>query len=456
MGLTATGIGSGLEISNIVKALVDAEKLPKQALFNQSENNLDAKVSALAKIKSRLASFKDTLNPLTKADSLAGLNITLEDSANFSAKITGTAQAASYALQVDQLAAHHKIAGTHTASATDTVGQGSLNFTVNGDSFNVAVAATDSLYDIADNINQTADNNHVSASVLSTDAGSRLILNSLSSGTNNQIGLTVTDPLSSGLDAMFGSANISTISAAKNAIIQIDGQQLTAQQNQIDNAIAGVSLALTKADASQSQTLTIESDPELITEKVTSFVDGYNELMSELTSFFAYDPESKGSKPFDGDAMLRMMIDQFRRQASELVTNANGTNVALYDLGISIDTSANMQLNETELTALVEQAPEKIQDFFADGSNGVANKMTDIIESYLSSGGLMDSRDTSLTYEKKRLTERQDRFDDRIASLEARLLMQFNAMDQAIARINQQSSGLINNLYSLPGVFRRS
>ena len=40
MALTATGIGSGLDINTIVGVLVDAEKVPKEAIFNKTEDTI--------------------------------------------------------------------------------------------------------------------------------------------------------------------------------------------------------------------------------------------------------------------------------------------------------------------------------------------------------------------------------------------------------------------------------
>ena len=41
MALTATGIGSGLDINTIVGVLVDAEKVPKEAIFDKTEKTIE-------------------------------------------------------------------------------------------------------------------------------------------------------------------------------------------------------------------------------------------------------------------------------------------------------------------------------------------------------------------------------------------------------------------------------
>lgn len=61
MAISATGMGSGLDISNIVKVLVDAEKAPKEAMFNKTEDSIKAKVSAMGTLKSALSTDRKSV-----------------------------------------------------------------------------------------------------------------------------------------------------------------------------------------------------------------------------------------------------------------------------------------------------------------------------------------------------------------------------------------------------------
>lgn len=74
-----------------------------------------------------------------------------------------------------------------------------------------------------------------------------------------------------------------------------------------------------------------------------------------------------------------------------------------------------------------------------------------MVEGYVKTGGLIDSRNNSLTSEKSRLDDQRDAFSLKMELLEARLFKQFNAMDLVVASLNQQSSGLTERLNSLPG-----
>ncbi|WP_350563029.1 flagellar cap protein FliD N-terminal domain-containing protein, partial [Psychrobacter sp. CAL346-MNA-CIBAN-0220] len=85
MALTATGIGSGLDITNIVSVLVDAEKAPKEALFTETETKIEAKVSAMGTLKSSLSTFQDAAEKLQSGEFLNIRTVSTGDSDFFTA-----------------------------------------------------------------------------------------------------------------------------------------------------------------------------------------------------------------------------------------------------------------------------------------------------------------------------------------------------------------------------------
>ena len=64
------GIGSGLDISNLVNGLAAAERAPKDALLKRREDSNSAKVSALADASSAIDSFASALSSLVSGGSL--------------------------------------------------------------------------------------------------------------------------------------------------------------------------------------------------------------------------------------------------------------------------------------------------------------------------------------------------------------------------------------------------
>ncbi|WP_108947162.1 flagellar filament capping protein FliD [Shewanella halifaxensis] len=451
MALTATGIGSGLDINTIVGVLVDAEKVPKEAIFDKTEATIEAKVSAMGTLKSQLSTFQDALEKLSDPASLNIRKVSTGESSFFTASADKNAQSGSYQIQVEQLAKQHKVAGGNVADATAAVGQGKLDLSVNGKAFSVDVEAGDSLEAIAKKVNESADNSGVTATIIKSDGGSRLVFSSDETGTDNQVSVTATDTVGSGLNDMFGAGNLETLQAAQNAIVHIDGQKVTSQSNEVENAITGVTLSLTDADAGKTSTLKIEQDNEAVKKNVKGFVDAYNTLVESITSLSKYDSEKEESAALQGDSMLRSIESQMRNMISNRV-DVDGETIALYDIGIETDRYGKMSINDAKLDKIIEEDMGSIEGLFATPDTGIASSLDNLVEGYVKSGGLIDSRDNALTNEKQRLDDQREAFSLKMEMLQARLFKQFNTMDLIVGQLNQQSAGLTDRLNSLPGV----
>jgi flagellar hook-associated protein 2 len=456
MALTATGIGSGLDIANIVKVLVDAEKTPKEAMFNKTEDTIKAKVSAMGTLKSALSTFQDALKKLQTGDALNQRKISVSNESYLSATADKTAQAGSYGIKVEQLAANHKIAGASVADPALPVGEGSLDFGVNGKNFSVDIAATDSLAAIAKKVNEASDNVGVTATVITTDAGSQLVFSSDETGEDNQISITANDTSGTGISDMFGAGNISTLQDAKNAVIYIDNQKVTSQSNEIKNAIAGVTFNLTDADVAKTTTVKIEQDNDAVKTNVQAFVDAYNSLVTAVDKMSSYDKDKKTAAALQGDSMIRSIESQLRSISSERVTTEDGGSIALYDIGIKTDRYGKLSIDDTKLTKVLSEDMSSVEALFATPEKGLANRFYDLADSYVKSRGLIADRQTSYTDQQSRLADQREAFTLKMDQLTARLTKQFNAMDLVVGQLNQQSSGLVDRLNSLPGAVKKS
>lgn len=455
MALTATGIGSGLDISTIVGVLVDSEKIPKEAIFNQTEDKIKAKVSAVGTLKSELSKFQDALKKLQDGKTLNQRKVSTGDSAYIKATSTKLAQSGSYKIEVEQLATAHKVGGQFAINSQQTVGEGSLDFTVNGNSFSVAIEGTDDLTAIAQKINDASDNSNVTATVINTDAGSRLVFSSNTTGTDSQIVIAANDTSGTALNDMFGSANTTQLQEAKNSIVYIDNQKVTSQTNKVSTAITGVTLELTKADLATSSTLSITQDNAAVKESVKGFVDAYNTLLSSIDKLSSYNAETKKASALQGDSIIRSLESQLRGISSERIDVGNGQSGALYDMGITVDRYGKMVVNDTKLDSVIASDMSLVEGIFATTTTGLANRFDDVANSYVKSGGIIDGRNKTYTNETSRLTDQRTAFSLKMEQLQARLQKQFNAMDLIVSQLNQQSNGLADRLNSLPGVVRQ-
>ncbi|QDZ90345.1 flagellar filament capping protein FliD [Shewanella decolorationis] len=444
-GLTASGIGSGLDIGGIVSALVNAEKAPKEAQFNKTEGLVNTQISALGALKSSISDFLDKLKPLSEAKTFTGFTSKLSKSDYLSAKTDSDAVAGSYNLVVEQLAQSQKVGSANVTDVTAPIGSGSLAIDVAGKSFSIDVASGDSLQDIVKKINKADDNVGVTATIINSDAGPQMVLTSNKTGTANQIQVTANDDTGTALADTF---TMTEVQGAKDAILYVDGLKVTSNSNEVKDAIQGVTLTLKDADVDKSTTLTIEQDKASATKAIKEFVESYNTMTSTVKGMSGYDPKTKQVGIFQGDSLIRSLQSQFRG----VISSSYGNGMALANLGIKTTRDGTLELDEDTLKKALENDISAVADFFTTEGTGFAAKMTSVGEAYTQSGGLLDSRDETLDNRLSRLGDERAAFALKMKAYEARLTKQFNAMDLMVGQLNSQGSTIQARIDSLPGL----
>ena len=80
------------------------------------------------------------------------------------------------------------------------------------------------------------------------------------------------------------------------------------------------------------------------------------------------------------------------------------------------------------------------------GEGGCAQRLDDLVSSYLDADGLIESRTEGLNGRLEAIEARREALDRRMESLEARLLKQYTAMDTLVAQLQTTSSYLTQQL----------
>ncbi|GIU20153.1 flagellar filament capping protein FliD [Shewanella sp. MBTL60-007] len=449
MGLTSVGIGSGMDINGIVSALVGAENDPKVAKFDADEGRLNAQISGIGSLKSALTEFQDSLEKLTDPDTFIARKVELSNKDFISATADETAVAGSYKIEVEQLAESQKIGSAAVADATAALGEGSLTLGVDGKDFTISVEAGDSLETVMQKINDAEDNVGVTATIINGDNGPQLVMTSDETGTANNITVTATD--TDGGTGLSDTFTMTELSAAKDAVLYVDGLKVTSGSNEVENVITGVSLTLKDEDLSKSTTLTISPDTDSVKKSVEGFVESYNDLMGTISDLSSYDAETETAGILQGDSMIRSIQSQLRGVLSSSFDTADGTTM-LANIGVKTTQQGTLEIDEDILDKALDSDMSQIREMFSAEDTGLAAKLDGLVETYVQSGGTLDSRDETLDNQVDRITDSREQLARKMAAYETRLFAQFNAMDLMVASLNQQSSDLFNRLNSLPGM----
>ncbi|MDD2006237.1 flagellar filament capping protein FliD [Pseudomonas putida] len=440
---TINGLGSGLDISGIVKALADAEKAPKQTQINNQTTTATTSLSAIGTVKSALDTFRAAVAKLNTASSFSGLASSSSDEAIAKIKLGDGASSGNYALEVTQLATASKIS-TQVYEKTSTIvndsGQSqTLTISQGSATHSVTIANGATLQQARDTINGQLQSKGITANIVTDASGSRLIFSSTKMGEGTELTL--------GGDASMAS-DVTTIAEPQNAKYTLDGLELESASNTVTGAISGVDITLVKEGKAS---LAVSSNNDTLKTSVQSFVTAYNALMTTINAqtkvTTGSDGSATGSAALTGDATMRSLVNSIR---SEISRSVGSTGLrTLSQLGINtVQKTGLLELNDTKWDAAVKTYGADISGLFT-GKEGLLTRMTSATEEYAKTGGILASRQTNLTNQLKQLEESQTALDRRIESLTETLTKKYNAMDTMVAQLKATSDSVMTTLNAL-------
>jgi flagellar hook-associated protein 2 len=298
-------------------------------------------------------------------------------------------------------------------------------------------------------INSSDDNDDVTATIINGELGPQLVLGSKNTGLDNTISVTATD--TDGNTGLADTFTMTELTPAKNAIAYVDGVKIVSQSNDIDEAITGVSLSLTAADIDKTTTLTVSRDTTKTKTAIEGFVEAYNSVMSTIKSLSSYDPDTEQAGVLQGDSLPRSIQSQMRNMLTSQYSTSDGDKM-LATLGITTTREGLLEIDSDKLTEVIASDTGAIAEMFSAEDTGLASKMSSYMDIYVKSGGLLESRDSSLDDQLSRLTDSRDALTARMEAYSDRLYAQYNAMDLVVASLNSTSSDLQSRLDSLPGL----
>lgn len=391
-GITSTGLGSGINISELVAQLVQAESAPTLTLLATQEADVQAKISSLGSFKAALSAVRDSYAALKSLSTFQKITATSGDNSLFTASAESNADLGDYRIEVKQLALSHGLASKQFTSASEVVGTGTLtikfgttdynagtdtynSFTQNADKATLTLtidSTNNTLTGIRDAIND-ADAG-VTAAIVNDGSGYRLVLNSEDSGVKNSLQVTVTgdsvgtDTDTSGLSALaFNSAatNLDQTQVAQDAKVAINGLDVLSSSNTVQDALQGITLNLLKAQAGTQVNLSVSRSNTEITQGVQAFVTAYNELVKAVDSLAGYDAETEQGGILMGDATVRGAMSLLRTTMNSFVEGLSGSIRSLTDLGLRTQSDDTLTLDTTILEDALESDRDSVTALFA-------------------------------------------------------------------------------------------
>lgn len=448
-GISSLGVGSGIFTNDLLNQLVQAERAPTKLRLDQKQAQAEAKISAFGRIRSAIEALRSPMEALSKPE---GLRAFTASSSNESiAGVTADpsmVSRGSYSLDVKELAQAQSLAsGTFADRNTTGVGIGTLTFNVGGVETEITVDGSNNTLDgLAKAINDS--NAGVSAGVVDTGSGFRLVLSADESGLDNAMQISVSDSDGNNTDnsglsqfAFDGvTSNMTETVAARDSRLDINGIEVTRSSNTVDGVVDGVTFDLF---ATGTSTVKIARDPDAVAGRVQEFVDKFNALQDEINRLSRFDADSGRGSVLTGDSTIRSIQSQLRGLITTIPDGLESSPIRMLgDVGIkTLPSTGKLEFDQAKFAEQLEANPEAMTALFAEteSTSGIAERMVDTVTNFLASDGALSSRTEGLNKTLENIQDQRIRLDLRIAAYEERLVKQFSAADSLIAQI--QSTG---------------
>ena len=274
----------------------------------------------------------------------------VDASASLSVSVESGTEEGTYDLKILQLAKAHKVAGSAQSSNTTALGlSGTFTLGVDdGEAVSVTIDEDMTLAEIAEAVNADSDTSGVRATVLKVSSDSyRLVLSSVDTGKT----IAATD----GEGRVLASLGViddegafaDELQEAQDAIVSLDGVQVSRDSNDIDDLIEGMTFRIyqtTPDDTSIS--VEVGADVSGVKTAIQSLVDAYN----AFRDFAVSQQTLTSSGTASSDSVL--FGDGTLRSANSSIYDALNKRIgseAMALLGLSFDENNKLVLDETTL-----------------------------------------------------------------------------------------------------------
>ena len=285
--LSALNVGSGLNTTQIIDALVAAEQEPQEALVNSQKEEASVSISSFGSVRQNLTDFKSTMSAM---NGVTGMSLT-QTGSSVTATIRDDAKVDQFSssFEVSQIAQSHTLVFDGFTSESANVGSGTLtfefgswssgSFTVNSEvtGGNVTIEnGSDTLAEVKDAIN--AADIGVTASILKqSDSNYALVLKSeegaqnamrISSSSSKTVSQTTAGVEGSTAEiqsvAGFASSDLSALSG-KTLFLHDGTNSLSVEFSSAPSNLAAVVSAITSTSGYSDMNFTVTAGTNALT-----------------------------------------------------------------------------------------------------------------------------------------------------------------------------------------------
>ena len=479
------GGGSGIDTASLAQSLVDAEKGPRTDAINKNINKNQAIVSGYAAVKYALSNVKAAFDDLKNKSSFSSFQVSNSQPSNFSASVNGSAVSGAHSILIAALAKEQRSVGGQTFASPDTAitGLSSLSLSVNGASSS-SISVTDTTpAGVVKAINNAGQG--LNAQLVDTGSGFKIVVSGTTGQANNFV---LQSNLPNALDFN------KTLQSACDAVVQIDGLDVTSSTNSLNSVIPGVTLNLAATNASYTvnpqtglnatdsngnlilsgtpATLGLTNDTSATKTKLLTLVSAYNDaksLLDEVTNPKSTLATYGGT--LAGSSSVRSLKDTLRGLVTNDSSTAGGsaktgpahTLSALRDIGIEIDSKGNLTTNTVNMdlalnykfvdTVTLLSGNQESQTPYDTSASGLAGDASKSLATMLGASGLPAIETDNANSRISKFQDDLTALNDRMSRLLERYQKQFAAMDSMVGQTKSTQTGLTSTFAGMMAMY---
>ena len=366
--------GSGLNITQIVDSLVDAEKTPQENAIQSKIDTNTTSISAIGEVKSALSKLSTSLANLVGKTSLEVSSNSTAVTASISDPSKATAINSS--MTISALATGQTLAFTGYSSATSIVGGGTLSLergdwssgsfvaSATTSSSSLAIASTDTLASLRDKINNL--NYGVTASIFGAGDGTYNLVLKSGEGKENALRVTATEsPSGSGLSSIDNTSTNSSKQkiAGADATFVVDGMTLTRSSNTITDLFEGYNVDLVSTTSTNANIIS-SVDVNVATTNLQSLVTAINSAKEVINTKTFRGDSSTDAGELANDTVIKSLKKQIDSLTTSPLAGFGANSVYLSNLGVRTEKSGSLSLNTSVLTNELKNNPSSLDAIF--------------------------------------------------------------------------------------------
>lgn len=426
----------------VVDAVVNAEMMPSEKALERREQHLVREQELMVSVYQVVNELQHSARSLVQEARVNGNGngngnghglgrwVALSsDNNHLDVKVSGRPDPGSYQLTVHQLAQPQIMVSPPMAKGVTFGESGTLDLALNGGRWKVNLFAHGTLPTIARSI-QLNTEGKIRATVINSKEGQQLLLTGAEKGADLRMTLN-----GAGSGARLAAMMTEQV-APSDALISLNGVELSLPGNVNQQVIHGLAVTLKQADPDRRLYIDVSQDVEGLVGAMAGFVSNCNALLQT-----SEPRDDKGHLvSADMPTALRGIGSQLRKLVNATPKNTTPDSSehinSMFDLGVSTLRNGLWSLDEAWFRHQLVAMPYPVLQFLSDQDRpvlAVAGKM----EALMSGSGPLLSRVSYLSRNMQQLASDQHVQQSKRAMVHSRTNQQFLNMEQSMQRMNR-------------------